>query len=383
MIEPHGGKLVNLVVSDSGRAAAAKKAASTKQLAVSLETVSDLRNIAYGVYSPLEGYLSSRELNSVLDKGRLTNGLAWTIPIVFDLQEQGAAQVNEQETVALVTAEGKPIALFHVLEKYSYDKKRFAESVFATTDDKHPGVRRVYDMGDVLLGGQIELIDDTKDPFPDYNRSPALTREIFESRGWKTVAAFQTRNAPHTGHENMQKLVLALVDGLLIQPVIGKKKAGDFKDEVILKSYDALIENYYPVDRVLLSILPMEMRYAGPKEAIHHAIIRKNYGCTHLIVGRDHAGVGNYYHPEAAIEIFEDYRDLSITPITIRGDFFFCKRCGHLASDRTCPHPDSDHLNFSGTVLRKMLIEGKTPPPELMRTEVFEAQRQFEKPFVE
>jgi len=383
MIEPHGGKLVNRVPAAAEREARAQELASMKNITISAETVSDLKNIAYGVYSPLEGFMGSAELASVVEKGRLPDGLAWTIPIVFDLTRDAAREVPERGAVGLVTGEGRPVALFHVEEKYSFDKESLAQSVFGTVDSEHPGVRRVFEMGDVLLGGKIDLLDDTREPFPDYNRPPVETRRIFEERGWKTVAAFQTRNAPHTGHENMQKTVLSLVDGLLIQPVIGRKKKGDFKDEVILKSYDALIANYFPAERVLLSILPMEMRYAGPKEAIHHAIIRKNYGCTHLIVGRDHAGVGNYYHPEAAIEIFEDYPDLGIKPITIRGDFFYCRKCRQLASDRTCPHDDAEHLNFSGTVLRKMLIEGETPPPELMRPEVFEVQRQFEKPFVE
>jgi len=221
-----------------------------------------------------------------------------------------------------------------------------------------------------------------REPFPAHNLTPAETRKIFEERGWKTVAGFQTRNTPHMGHENMQKTVLALVDGLLIHPVIGRKKKGDFRDEVILRSYEALIENYFPGERVLLSILPMEMRYAGPKEAVHHAIIRKNHGCTHLIVGRDHAGVGNFYASEAAIEIFEQFPDLGIQPITIRGDFFHCKRCGHLASERTCCHDESEHLNFNGTAIRKMLVEGVVPPPELIRVEVYEAEREFDDPFV-
>ena len=237
-------------------------------------------------------------------------------------------------------------------------------------------------MKEVFLGGKIDLIDDSKEPFPEYNLTPAETRNLFEEKGWKTVAGFQTRNTPHMGHENMQKTVLALVDGLLIHPVIGRKKPGDFKDEVILRSYDALIENYFPQERVALTILPMEMRYAGPKEAVHHAIIRKNHGCTHLIVGRDHAGVGNFYGAEAAIEIFEQYPELGIQPITIRGDFFHCKRCGHLASERTCCHDESEHLKFNGTAIRKMLVDGVVPPPELIRVEVYEAEREFDDPFV-
>jgi sulfate adenylyltransferase len=383
MIKPHGGVLVNRLLEDPEKESAIERAKELSIIRLSKDYIVDLKNIAYGRYSPLEGFITEEDYKSVISQNQLKDGTIWTIPIVLDVDSDTASNLKEGGEILLTDESGSPIAILHLEEKFSYDKETHAKAVFGTNDTAHPGVERVHSMNDVLLGGKIDLIDDSKEPFPSYNLSPAETRKVFEEKGWKTVAGFQPRNTPHMGHENMQKTVLALVDGLLIHPVIGRKKKGDFRDEVILKSYDALIENYFPQQRVLLSILPMEMRYAGPKEAVHHAIIRKNHGCTHLIVGRDHAGVGNFYHHEAAIEIFDDYPELEIKPITIRGDFFHCRRCGHLASDRTCCHDEDYHMNFNGTAIRKMLVEGVVPPPELIRSEVYEAQREFDEPFVE
>jgi sulfate adenylyltransferase len=383
MIKPHGGTLINRLLEGEERRAALENAKGLKELRLSRDYIVDLKNIGHGRYSPLEGYILQADYRNILADNRLGDGTVWTIPIVLDVDPDTARNFEEGEDVILADDAGNPVAILHLEEKYSFDKETHARSVFGTVDPSHPGVERIYSLNDVLLGGKIDLLDDSREPFPPYNLRPVETRKIFDERGWRSVAGFQTRNTPHMGHENMQKTVLALVDGLLIHPVIGRKKKGDFRDEVILRSYDALIENYFPRERVLLSILPMEMRYAGPKEAIHHAIIRKNHGCTHLIVGRDHAGVGSFYPEEAAIEIFEDYPELEIRPITIRGDFFHCLRCGHLASDRTCCHEESEHLKFNGTAIRKMLTEGVIPPPELIRREVYEAQREFENPFVD
>jgi sulfate adenylyltransferase len=383
MVRPHGGKLIDRSVAEKDLEGALADASKMKSITLDLMSVTDVKNIGHGRYSPLTGFICQGDLKSILEKMRLADGTVWTIPILLDVTEDEAKDLVEGESVCLKSEEGKPIAVLHLKEKYSYPKNEIAKAVFGTDDIEHPGVKSTMEMNNVFLGGDIDLLDLSREPFPSYNLYPRETREIFEKNGWKTVAGFQTRNAPHLGHENMQKVVLCLVDGLLIHPVIGKKKPGDFRDEVILKCYDVLLKNYFPKDRVLLSILPMEMRYAGPREAVHHAIIRKNHGCTHLIVGRDHAGVGKYYHPEAAIEIFDNFDDLEIKPITIRGDFFHCKKCHRLESDRTCPHGDDMKINFSGTVIRKLLVEGGTPPPEMIRPEVFEAQRQFDKPFVE
>jgi sulfate adenylyltransferase len=383
MVNPHGGKLIDRSLSGKELDQALGRVTKMKNVTIDSMTLTDVKNIGHGRYSPLEGFIGKSDLESVLKNARLLSGVVWTVPILLDASEEEAASLTEGEDICLKAEDGRPIAVLHLSEKYSYPKVEIAKAVFATDDIKHPGVKSTMDKKDVFLGGQIDLVDDSREPFPDYNLYPSETRKVFEERGWKTVAGFQTRNAPHLGHENMQKTVLALVDCLLIHPVIGKKKKGDFRDEVILKCYDALLDNYFPKDRVLLSILPMEMRYAGPREAVHHAIIRKNHGCTHLIVGRDHAGVGSYYHPEAAIEIFDEFDDLEIRPITIRGDFFHCKKCHRLESERTCPHGDEHKIKFSGTVVRKMLVEGGTPPEEMIRPEVFSAQKQFDNPFTE
>jgi sulfate adenylyltransferase len=383
MVRPHGGKLIDRSISGKKLEKALASVPKMKSVTVDAMTLTDIKNIGHGRYSPLEGFIGKKDLESVLKTARLTSGVVWTVPILLDVTEKDAAGLAEGEDVCLKAQDGRPIAVLHLTEKYSRLKKEIARGVFGTDDINHPGVKSTMDRKDVFLAGQIDLVDTSREPFPDYNLYPSETREVFQKRGWKTVAGFQTRNAPHLGHENMQKTVLALVDGLLIHPVIGKKKKGDFKDEVILKCYDALLDNYFPKDRVLLSILPMEMRYAGPREAIHHAIIRKNHGCTHLIVGRDHAGVGDYYHPEAAIEIFDEFDDLEIRPITIRGDFFHCKKCHRLESERTCPHGDEYKMKFSGTVVRKMLVEGGRPPEEMIRPEVFDAQKHFDNPFIE
>lgn len=383
MVRPHGGKLIDRSLPEKDRKAALAAIKGMKSISLDKESVTDVRNIGHGRYSPLEGFICQTDLKPVLESMRLASGTVWTVPILLDVSEKEASGLAEGDDVCLKGPDSTAIAILHLKDKYSYSKQAIAKAVFGTDDLKHPGVKSTMEMKDVFLGGDIDLVDASREPFPEYNKYPSETREIFEKRGWKTVAGFQTRNAPHLGHENMQKTVLALVDGLLIHPVIGKKKKGDFKDAVILKCYDALIDNYFPKERVVLSILPMEMRYAGPREAIHHAIIRKNHGCTHLIVGRDHAGVGDYYHPEAAIEIFDRFDDLEIRPITIRGDFFHCKTCRRLESERTCPHGDDVKMKFSGTVVRKLLVEGGTPPPEMIRPEVFQAQKEFDNPFIE
>lgn len=381
MIEPHGGALVNRVVPVEEREAARARAKEVPQLSVSLATLRCVENIARGAFSPLQGFLTREQLEGVVYRRRLPSGEAWTLPITLDTDEATAASLQEDSDIALVY-EGQPVALFHLQEKFSFDKREMAQHVFGTTEEKHPGVASLYAGGNVFLGGTVRLIEDTGEPYPEVNLPPAKTRELFAQRGWKTVAAFQTRNVPHAGHEHMQKIVMSMVDGLMIQPVIGKKKPGDFRDEVIIKAYQTIIEHYYVKERVLLNILPFDMRYAGPREAIFHAIVRKNYGCTHMIVGRDHAGVGNYYHPEAAIEIFKEFPDLGIQPITIRGDYFYCHKCLALGSERICPHDRQDGISFSGTEIRKLIAEGGAPSPHIMRPEVFEVLQQAENPFV-
>ncbi|WP_290901266.1 sulfate adenylyltransferase, partial [Ferroglobus sp.] len=277
---------------------------------------------------------------------------------------------------------GSVEALMEVEEIYKFDKKEFAEKVFKTTDLDHPGVKKVFEMRDRLVGGKIDLLNQIENPFEKYTLQPVETRVLFKELGWRTVVGFQTRNAPHLGHEYVQKTALTFVDGLFINPVIGRKKKGDFRDEVILKAYEVLIERYYLKNRAVLAVLRTEMRYAGPREAIFHAIVRKNFGCTHFIVGRDHAGVGSYYKPYEAQEIFEEFPDLGITPIFFK-QFYYCKKCYGFVNEAVCPHRGEDIIPPSGTKIREMLMKGELPPKEMMRPEVAEVILSFEKPFVD
>ncbi|MEN6301745.1 MAG: sulfate adenylyltransferase [Armatimonadia bacterium] len=386
MIEPHGGKLVNRVLQGDALKDARARAESLPRLTVNFDTARDAQNIARGVFSPLEGFIGSADLASILAGYRLANGVPFTIPIMLDVPSQDAVPVGD----VVLYQEGKdqPLAIYHVEEVFPWEKEKTAQAVFGTTEVEHPGVRGLYERGDFLVGGTIDLMDNDRGPYAEWNLFPAETRRVFEDRGWKTVVAFQTRNVPHAGHEDLQKTVLGLCDGLLIQPLIGKKKPGDFKDEVILEAYKVLVEKYFPQERVLLNILPTEMRYGGPKEAILHAIMRKNYGCTHIVIGRDHAGVSRkdktpYYGEEEAIEFFANFPDLGIEPIMIRGDFWYCKKCNRVASNRNCPHGEDCQIPFSGTIIRRGISEGEPVPEEVMRPEVIEVIRRFPRPFVE
>ena len=374
MIPPHGGKLVQRIVSAKNQ----ESFEALPSIDISSETVRELRNIGTGVYSPLQGFMGQNETESVVKEGRLPNGTPWTIPVLLPIPDHSFP--GEGSEVLL-----DHTAVMHVEELFTLDKKDKKEAVthiFGTDSLDHPGAKRFLSLPDTFAGGSIDLLENTREPFPQFNLEPRETRVLFREKGWKTVAGFQTRNPPHTGHESLQKTVLGLVDGVFINPLIGRKKPGDFKDEVILSAYKAMIEHYMPQERAVLSILATEMRYAGPREAIFHAICRKNFGCTHFIVGRDHAGVGNFYKPEAAIEIFDQYPDMQIEIISIKGDFFYCNKCGHLASERTCPHDQSHHITFSGTKIRELLRNRETPPGEIMRSEVFQALLDTEDPFV-
>ena len=381
MIEPHGGKLVNRLLEGKEAAAAAKKAGGLPTVPVSSGVLVDMENIARGVYSPIEGFLGERDTKSVLAKGRLADDTPWSIPIVLDVDAKSAKGLNGE--VAITDEAGDVYAVLTVEEQFGYDKAEFARQVYGTTDEKHPGVARTMAMKEMLVAGPIRMLKLLPTEFESYKLWPKETRVLFKTKGWETVCAFQTRNVPHRGHEDLQKTVLRLVDGLMIQPVIGRKKSGDFKDHLIVASYEKLIDVYFNREHVVLTILPLEMRYAGPREAIMHAIMRKNYGCTHIIIGRDHAGVGSYYHPEAAINIFKDYPDIGIEPISIRGDFFFDTKSGQIESDRTIATPDEMHIGFSGTKIRNMIVAHKLPPAEIMRPEVFEVIDADPSPFVE
>jgi sulfate adenylyltransferase len=380
MILPHGGKLVERILDEEARCELLERAHALPRLVLDAESVSDVNNIATGVYSPLEGFLGRADFTHVLGHMRLSNDLPWTIPIVLDVDKDKAASFKTGKDVLLTDEAGEIVAVLHLEEKYEYDGELMARSVFQTTDAAHPGVARVMGMKDVLLGGKIDLVKEMSTPFARYKLSPRETRVLFKEKGWRTIVGFQTRNTPHIGHEYVQKAALTFTDGLFINPVIGKKKKGDYKDEVILASYEELIKHYYLKERAVMAILMMEMRYAGPREAIHHAVIRKNFGCTHIIIGRDHAGVGAYYHPFAAQDIFEEFPDLGIVPLFFRS-FFYCKKCLSVVNEKICPHPASDQIQFSGTKIRDMLLRGEYPSPELVRPEVAKVIMDFKNPF--
>lgn len=377
MVAPHGGRLVDRVLKGERRQEALERAHLLPKLDLSRELAFEVENIATGAFSPLEGFLGREDLESVLEHGRLPNDLPWTIPIVLDASRQEARSLGDE--VVLCYA-GMPVAIMSVEDVYTYDKERMALRVYGTTSEEHPGVLKVKKMGELLVAGKVDLINPVPSPFPKYKLSPKETRVLFELKGWRTVVGFQTRNVPHIGHEYVQKTALTFVDGLFINPVIGRKKPGDFKDEVIIAAYEALVENYYLRDTAVLAVLQMEMRYAGPKEAVHHAVVRKNFGCTHFIVGRDHAGVGNFYPPYAAQEIFEEYPDIGIVPLFFRS-FFYCRRCGGVVNEKVCPHGEEQRISFSGTKLREMLKEGGKGEI-LIRPEVERAIREYPEPFV-
>jgi len=339
----------------------------------------DLLNIANGVFSPLKGFLCYNDLENVVKEKRLESDTPWTIPILLDSDKK---DLSEGDTVLLEDKENGVRALLDIEEIYTYDKKTLSQEIYRTQDVKHPGVANIYKMRQNFIGGKISLIDYKSREFDDYNLSPKETRFLFKEKGWKDIVAFQTRNPPHMGHEYVQKTALTFVDGIFINPIIGKKKTGDFRDEVILKSYEALMKNYYLKERAVMSILRTSMKYAGPREAIHHAIMRKNYGCTHFIVGRDHAGVSNYYGPYDAHDIFSEFPDLGIIPIFFRS-FSKCSKCGSVVNDKICPHDQEYHINFSGKKIREILRNGQIPSEDMMRKEVSEMILKFEKPFVE
>ncbi len=383
LVKPHGGKLVNRAIYGQEKEKVIGEIKEFVRVDTSKETAVYLEVIAHGVFSPLDGFMNRNEYLSVLDTMRLEDDTPWTIPIVLDLsaEEIRSKGVTEGDTI-LLTHNGISVAIMEVGDIYSFDKKEYAKKVFKTTDTKHPGVAKTFKMKDRLVGGKIGFIQGLPNIFEKYTLQPIETRVLFKEKGWKTVVGFQTRNVPHLGHEFMQKTALTFVDGLFINPVIGKKARGDFRDEVVLHAYDELIKHYYLKGRAVLAILLTEMRFAGPKEAILHAIVRKNFGCTHFMVGRDHAGFGDYYKPYEAQDIFTDFPDLGITPIFFK-QFYYCKKCYGYVNERICPHRGDDIISPSGTLIRKMLKKGKIPPKEMMRPEVAKIILSFHKPFTE
>ena len=373
--DPHGGKLVNRVSN--------MDTAGLDSFAISHEQAADVENIADGIFSPLEGFLTRQDFESVISSGRLASDLAWTIPIILDADAPESARLGDAGDVILRNPDGLDMAVLHVDEIYEYDKKKVMNSVYGTTDARHPGVAKAASMKDRLVGGRISLI--SRPPETEirrYRMTPVQTRQAFADARWKTVCAFQTRNPPHVAHEMLQKTSITTRDGVFVNPLIGRKKQGDFADDIIIRAYETMIRNYYPQNRCRMATLHTEMRYAGPKEAVHHAIMRQNYGCTHIIIGRDHAGVGDYYDPFAAHRIFDDYADLKIAPVFFPA-FFYCKRCLTFTTHKACPHDTQMHEQISGTKLRQMIQDGKAPSEFILRPEVAKVILNSPRPFVE
>jgi sulfate adenylyltransferase len=348
---------------------------------LSQEEAITIENIARGVFSPLEGPMHEAEFENVLDAMRLQNDLPWTMPIVLHISEEEAKQTGVGQDICL-SVDQEPIAIMNLEQVFGFDKREYCEKIFGTLAQEHPGVSKVLNSDPMIASGKITLVGNVPNPQEQFTLFPSETRVLFGEKGWKTICAFQTRNAPHIGHEYLQKTALSFCDGVFINPVVGKKKPGDFKDEVILGSYQALVKNYYPKDSVVLSVLRYEMQYAGPREAVMHAIMRKNFGCTHIAIGRDHAGVGTFYKPYAAQEILREFPDLGIVPLFFK-EFFYCTKCAGIANERICPHRSEDHLNFSGTKLRGIFESRQRPPSEFMRPEVSDAILSSNSPFVE
>ncbi|MHA7733534.1 sulfate adenylyltransferase [Nitrosopumilus sp. S6] len=374
-IKPHGGVLVNRItnVDPTG----------LFSITISEDLANDVENIADGIFSPLEGFLGQQDFESVVSRGRLANDLAWTIPIVLDVDEETANKMKDAGDVLLQNPDGTGIAVLHVDEIFTFDKEKAAKGVYGTNDAAHPGVAYTMSMKDFLVGGKIDFIQRPNDTEIRKNRlTPKQTREAFAQAGWKTICAFQTRNPPHVAHEMLQKTSITTRDGVFVNPVIGKKKSGDFVDEVIVKCYETMIEKYYPENRCKLGTLHTQMKYAGPKEAIHHAIMRQNYGCTHIIIGRDHAGVGKFYDPMAAQEIFSDYPELDIAPVFFP-PFFYCRKCLTYTTPKACPHDNDDKEQISGTALREMIQNGQAPSQFILRPEVAQVILDHPKPFVD
>lgn len=371
-IAPHGGQLVNRLVSEQQRQEFLSKADFLPRVQLTERSLSDLELIAIGGFSPLTGFMNQSDYESVVMNMRLANGLPWAIPITLPVSEAIAELLEVGSLVRLDDPNGTFVGILELSQKYTYDKLKEALHVYRTNEDRHPGVKVVYEQGNTYLAGDIWLLERRRHPqFPTYQIDPAESRELFAEKGWRTIVGFQTRNPIHRAHEYIQKCALEIVDGLFLHPLVGATKSDDVPADVRMTCYEIMLEHYYPQDRVILAINPAAMRYAGPREAIFHAILRKNYGCTHFIVGRDHAGVGDYYGTYDAQYIFDEFEpgELGIIPLMFE-HAFYCTRTKGMATSKTSPSLPEERIHLSGTKVRDMLRRGESPPPEFSRPEV-------------
>ncbi len=379
--QPHGGALEIRMASDDEVSSLKEKAATLPRIEVTERRVlSDLELLSVGAVSPNRGFMTKSDYESVVNEMRLANGLPWSLPITLSASDDEVKNLKTGEPAAIYY-EGRPVAIVDVEDIYTYDAKHEAEKCFKTTEDKHPGVAYIYSQHPNYVGGEVTVLENVfAGEFSEYRKTPLELREEFEKRGWKTIVAFQTRNPIHRAHEYLTKVALEGVDGLLIHPLVGGTKGDDIPADVRMKCYETLMENYYPHDRVILSVFVAAMRYGGPREAIWHSLLRRNYGVTHFIVGRDHAGVGDYYGTYEAQEIFDNFDASELWINLLKFEHtFFCRKCEGMASQKTCPHDRDNHVHLSGTQVREMLSNGQEPPHEFSRPEVarilIEAQR--------
>ena len=374
LVPPHGGRLCRRLVDDPAEAAERRAEALARglpKLVLSARERSDLELLAIGALSPLDGFMTAADYEGCVGDLRLASGLPWSLPVVLSVPPEQVDDVRRAQAVLLVDGDGRACGVMEVREVFRRDREREAVLVFGTADPNHPGVARLLGESDWCAGGPVVVFERQATWARDWVLEPAETRRRFAQRGWRLVAGFQTRNPLHRAHEYLQKCALEMVDGLLLHPLVGETKADDLPRPVVLESYRVAVQAYYPPERVVLAAFPAAMRYAGPREAVFHALIRKNYGCSHFIVGRDHAGVGAYYDPYAAHRIFDrfDPDELGVVPLRFE-HAFYCRRCGAMATVKTCPHPPEDRLHLSGTRVRAMLRAGELPPPEFTRPEV-------------